>query len=61
VLAHEAPRVWEADMQLYGVRKAWRQLHRKGLEVTRCNVTHDMRRQGRGAVRGKKLLLWLIG
>lgn len=43
-------------MQVYGVRKVWRQLHREGLEVARCTVGRLMRRQGlQGAVRGKKL------
>jgi transposase InsO family protein len=56
VLAHEVRRVWQANMQVYGVRKVWRQLHREGLEVARCTVARLMRRQGlQGAVRGKKL------
>ncbi len=56
VLAHEVRRVWQANMQVYGVRKVWRQLHREGLEVARCTVGRLMRRQGlQGAVRGKKL------
>lgn len=56
VLAHEVRRVWQANMQVYGVRKVWRQLHREGLEVARCTVGRLMRREGlQGAVRGKKL------
>jgi transposase InsO family protein len=56
VLAHEVRRVWQANMQVYGVRKVWRQLHREGLEVARCTVARLMRRQSlQGAVRGKKL------
>jgi len=56
VLANEVRRVWQANMQVYGVRKVWRQLHREGLEVARCTVGRLMRRQGlQGAVRGKKL------
>jgi transposase InsO family protein len=56
VLAHEVRRVWQANMQVYGVRKVWRQLHREGLEVARCTVGRLMRHQGlQGAVRGKKL------
>ena len=56
VLAHEVRRVWQANMQVYGVRKVWRQLHREGLEVARCTVARLMHRQGlQGAVRGKKL------
>lgn len=38
VLAHEVRRVWQANMQVYGVRKVWRQLHREGLDVARCTV-----------------------
>jgi transposase InsO family protein len=56
VLSNEVRRVWQANMQVYGVRKVWRQLHREGLEVARCTVARLMRRQGlQGAVRGKKL------
>lgn len=56
VLADEVRRVWQANMQVYGVRKVWRQLHREGLQVARCTVTRLMRRLGlQGAVRGKKL------
>jgi putative transposase len=56
VLANEVRRVWQANMQVYGMRKVWRQLHREGLEVARCTVARLMRRQGlQGAVRGKKL------
>jgi len=56
VLAGEVRRVWQANMQVYGVRKVWRQLHREGLQVARCTVARLMRRQGlQGAVRGKKL------
>ena len=56
VLAQEVRRVWQANMQVYGVRKVWRQLHREGLDVARCTVARLMRRQGlQGAVRGKKL------
>ncbi|RYZ15574.1 MAG: IS3 family transposase [Myxococcaceae bacterium] len=56
VLANEVRRVWQANMEVYGVRKVWRQLHREGLEVARCTVGRLMRRQGlQGAVRGKKL------
>ena len=46
VLADEVRRVWQANMQVYGVRKVWRQLHREGLQVARCTVTRLMRRLG---------------
>ena len=56
VLANEVRRVWQNNLQVYGVRKVWRQLHREGLEVARCTVARLMRRLGlKGAVRGRKL------
>ncbi len=56
VLAGEVQRVWQANRQVYGVRKVWRQLHREGLQVARCTVARLMRRLGlRGVVRGKQV------
>ena len=53
MLAHEVRRVWQANVEVYGVRKVWRQLHREGLEAARCTVRRLMRRQGlQRAVRG---------
>jgi putative transposase len=47
-------RVWQANMQVYGADKVWRQLHREGVAVARCTVERLMRRQGlRGVMRGK--------
>ncbi len=47
-------RVWNANLQVYGADKVWRQLRREGTEVARCTVERLMRRQGlRGVVRGK--------
>jgi putative transposase len=47
-------RVWQANMQVYGVEKVWRQLAREGHTGPRCRVERLMRRQGlRGVVRGK--------
>jgi putative transposase len=47
-------RVWQANMQVYGADKVWRQLQREGVPVARCTVERLMRRLGlRGAVRGK--------
>jgi len=46
-------RVWDANFQVYGVRKVWRQLNREAIPVARCTVTRLMRDLGlRGAVRG---------
>lgn len=54
VLSAEIRRVWEANFQVYGVRKVWRQLGREGFEVARCTVARLMRRMGlAGVIRGK--------
>jgi transposase InsO family protein len=47
-------RVWRANLQVYGAKKVWRQLHREGHAVARCTVERLMSRQGlRGVIRGK--------
>ena len=47
-------RVWQANFQVYGADKVWRQLQREGIEVARCTVERLMRRLGlRGVMRGK--------
>lgn len=54
-LRGEIKRVWEANFQVYGVRKVWRQLQREGFTVARCTVARLMREMGlRGAVRGRR-------
>lgn len=56
VLAGQVERVWQANLQVYGARKVWRQLQREGIEVARCTVERLMRAQGlRGAMRGKAI------
>ena len=53
-LAEQVQRVHQANMQVYGVRKVWRQLRREGVAVARCTVERLMRLKGlRGARRGK--------
>jgi len=53
-LVLQIERVWQANMQVYGADKVWRQLAREGTAVARCTVERLMRRQGlRGVVRGK--------
>ncbi|NHZ88358.1 IS3 family transposase [Massilia sp. CCM 8733] len=53
-LAPEIERVWNANMQVYGADKVWRQLRREGTDVARCTVERLMRRAGlRGVMRGK--------
>jgi putative transposase len=47
-------RVWQANMQVYGADKVWRQLGREGHPVARCTVERLMRRHGlQGVRRGK--------
>ena len=47
-------RVWDANLQVYGPRKVWKQLRREGVAVARCTVQRLMREMGvAGAVRGR--------
>ena len=46
--------VWNANLQVYGADKVWKQMNRDGVEVARCTVERLMRRLGlRGVRRGK--------
>jgi transposase InsO family protein len=55
VLRQDVRRVWDANRQVYGARKVWRQLHREGTTVARCTVERLMRGMSlRGVVRGRK-------
>ena len=50
----EIQRVWDANLQVYGAEKVWRQLHREGFGVARCTVERLMRHlQLHGVRRGK--------
>ena len=54
-LRPEIRRVWQANFQVYGARKVWRQLNREEIGVARCTVERLMRDMGlAGVVRGKK-------
>lgn len=54
VLSVDIERVWQANLQVYGADKVWRQLLREGTDVARCTVERLMRKAGlRGVVRGK--------
>lgn len=56
MLVPEIKRVWQTNMQVYGVPKVWKQMNREGIAVARCTVERLMRLQGlRGAVRGKRI------
>ena len=53
-LSPHIQRVWQANFQVYGADKVWRQLQREGIQVARCTVERLMRRLGlHGAMRGK--------
>ncbi len=54
VLKADVRRVFDANFQVYGVRKIWRQLRREGQEIARCTVARLMRSMGiQGVIRGK--------
>ncbi len=54
VMTDQVQRVYQANMQVYGVRKVWRQLRGEGVAVARCTVERLMRLNGlQGARRGK--------
>ena len=47
-------RVFDANWQVYGVRKVWRQLRREEFDVARCTVARLMKSMGiQGIIRGK--------
>jgi putative transposase len=51
-------RVWDANHQVYGPKKVWKQLRREGVCVARCTVARLMREMGlRGASRGRAWVL----
>jgi transposase InsO family protein len=55
-MREEIRRVWEANRQVYGARKVWRQLRREGIDIARCTVERLMREMGlQGVVRGRKV------
>lgn len=45
-LRPEIQRVFDANWQVYGVRKIWRQLRREGFDVARCTVARLMKCMG---------------
>jgi transposase InsO family protein len=52
----EIRRVYDANQQVYGVRKMWRQLKRERITVPRCTVARLMRSLGlQGVVRGRRV------
>jgi len=47
-------RVWQANMQVYGAEKVWKQMNREDIVVARCTVERLMRRLGLAGVRRGK-------
>ena len=45
-LTTQIHRVWDEHFGVYGARKIWRQLLRKGIPVARCTVERLMRQMG---------------
>jgi putative transposase len=53
-LTQHIERVWNANMQVYGADKVWKQMNREDIAVARCTVERLMRRLGlQGVRRGK--------
>jgi putative transposase len=54
-LRGEIRRVWNQNLNVYGVRKIWRQLNRERIWVARCTVARLMTDMGlAGVVRGRR-------
>lgn len=55
-LVPHVQRVWNANRQVYGVDKVYKQMNREAIEVARCTVERLMRRLGlKGVIRGKQV------
>jgi len=53
-LLPQVEQVWQANMQVYGADKVWKQMNREGTAVARCTVERLMKRLGlQGVRRGK--------
>lgn len=52
-LKPEIQRVWDENLQAYGARKVWKQMHREGFVIARCTVERLMKDLGiQGVTRG---------
>lgn len=61
-LKSDIERVWQENNRNYGVRKVWKQLHRKSIVVARCTVERLMRQLGlEGVKRGKRWVTSIPG
>ncbi len=56
VLTPDIERVWNANKQVYGADKVWKQLNREGILVARCTVERLMKRLGLQGVRRGKIV-----
>ena len=54
ILSIEIQRLWHTNWQVYGARKVWRQLKRKGIDAARCTVELLMKKLGLYGVRRGK-------
>ncbi|MGF6368301.1 putative transposase [Paraburkholderia sp. RAU6.4a] len=55
-LRPEIKRVWQANIQVYGADKVWKQMNRERIAVARCTVERLMKQLGlRGVMRGKRV------
>jgi len=48
--------VWNANLQVYGADKVWKQMNREIVAVARCTVERLMRRLGLRGIRGGKVV-----
>lgn len=55
-LIPQIQRVWQANLQVYGADKVWRQMNREGITVARCTVERLMGRLGLAGVRRGKVV-----
>jgi len=55
-LKPQIQRVWQANLQVYGADKVWRQLNREGIPVARCTVERLMKCLGLEGVRRGKVV-----
>ena len=56
VLMPKIEAVWNANLQVYGADKVWKQLNREGEAVARCTVERLMRKLGLQGVRRGKIV-----
>ncbi len=56
ILILQVQRVWQANLQVYGADKVWKQMNREGIAVARYTVERLMKRLGlEGVRRGKAM------